>query len=86
MTGGAIVKALRARGSRFRTTLVHTGQHYDAAMSDVFFEQLGIPRRPRASGGGVGLGIAPGRPRAIMSRFEPVVLERTPTLGDRGGA
>ncbi|MBU2613569.1 UDP-N-acetylglucosamine 2-epimerase, partial [Patescibacteria group bacterium] len=33
--------ALRRRG--ISTTLVHTGQHYDAKMSDVFFRDLGIP-------------------------------------------
>ena len=37
----ALSAALRTRGhSEF---LVHTGQHYDAAMSDVFFQELGIP-------------------------------------------
>ena len=33
-TGGA--------GRRFRSCLVHTGQHYDAKMSDIFFTELGI--------------------------------------------
>lgn len=33
-------KALRAAGEEI---LIHTGQHYDHAMSDVFFQQLGIP-------------------------------------------
>jgi UDP-N-acetylglucosamine 2-epimerase (non-hydrolysing) len=27
-----------------RQTLIHTGQHYDASMSEVFFEQLGLPK------------------------------------------
>src|SRR3954452_1031604 len=37
---------LRALGSHpsVRQTLVHTGQHYDSAMSDVFFQQLGMPK------------------------------------------
>ena len=37
-----VVEALRAREG-MRTTLVHTGQHYDDAMSRVFFEELGMP-------------------------------------------
>ncbi len=35
-----VLDALEARG--IATELVHTGQHYDAAMSDVFFDELGI--------------------------------------------
>jgi UDP-GlcNAc3NAcA epimerase len=35
-----VCRALRERHEEF---LVHTGQHYDRAMSDVFFEELGIP-------------------------------------------
>ncbi len=35
---------LRALGSRIGTRLVHTGQHYDHAMSQGFFEALGLPR------------------------------------------
>ena len=37
------LRAARARGSALRFRLVHTGQHYDRAMSGNFFEQLGLP-------------------------------------------
>jgi UDP-N-acetylglucosamine 2-epimerase (non-hydrolysing) len=59
-------------------TLVHTGQHYDANMSDVFFSQLEIPLPD------VNLGIGSGshaqQTAEIMSRFEPIVLERKPDV------
>jgi UDP-N-acetylglucosamine 2-epimerase (non-hydrolysing) len=37
-----VLRALDARGT-FRVTLIHTGQHYDEAMSGGFFRTLGIP-------------------------------------------
>ena len=36
-----VIRALRALGHQQR--VVHTGQHYDERMSDVFFVQLGLP-------------------------------------------
>ena len=37
-----LVRALRADG-RLAWKLIHTGQHHDAAMSGVFFDELGLP-------------------------------------------
>jgi len=37
-----VLTALKQR-PHVEQTLVHTGQHYDVSMSDVFFQQLGIP-------------------------------------------
>jgi UDP-N-acetylglucosamine 2-epimerase (non-hydrolysing) len=47
-----LVGALRARGAP--QALVHTGQHFDAAMSGVFFEALGLPRPDADLGVGSG--------------------------------
>src|SRR6188474_626674 len=37
-----VMRGMAAREGRFEQRLVHTGQHYDAAMSQVFFDELGI--------------------------------------------
>ena len=50
-----VAPILRAiHGSPFSPRLVHTGQHYDACMSDVFFRQLGIPEPDVHLGAGSG--------------------------------
>lgn len=71
---------MRALGccERVRQTLVHTGQHYDLNMSDVFFQQLGMPE-PDVNLE-VGSGSHARQTAEIMSRFEPVVLGRKPDL------
>jgi UDP-N-acetylglucosamine 2-epimerase (non-hydrolysing) len=38
-----MLRAMTAAAAPFERVLVHTGQHYDAAMSDVFFRELGMP-------------------------------------------
>lgn len=53
--------------------LIHTGQHYDKNMSDLFFHQLGIPE-PDVNLG-VGSGSHAVQTAEIMQRFEPIVLE-----------
>jgi UDP-N-acetylglucosamine 2-epimerase (non-hydrolysing) len=72
-----VMNALKTR-KHVVQTLVHTGQHYDANMSDVFFEQLGIPA-PDVNLA-VGSGTHAGQTAEIMTRFEPVLLERQPDL------
>lgn len=39
-----IIRALQQHSDQFDFQLIHTGQHYDREMSDVFFEELGIPQ------------------------------------------
>lgn len=72
-----VMNALKTRKHVFQT-LVHTGQHYDANMSDVFFEQLGIPA-PDVNLS-VGSGTHAWQTAEIMTRFEPVLLERHPDM------
>ena len=72
---GPILRALRSRG-RFIPRLVHTGQHYDAALSKVFFDDLAIPRPDFE------LAVGPGshavQTAEIMRRFEPVLHDEQP--------
>jgi UDP-N-acetylglucosamine 2-epimerase (non-hydrolysing) len=56
--------------------LVHTGQHYDPGMSDVFFEQLGIPQ-PRHHLG-VGSGGHGAQTGEMLKRLEPIVEAEMP--------
>jgi len=59
-------------------TIVHTGQHYDRQMSDLFFEQLGIPEPALKLG--VGSGTHAVQTAEVMLRLEPVLVERKPAL------
>jgi len=72
MKAAPVLRALRVYPN-LRQTLVHTGQHYDAAMSDVFFRQLEMPEPDYNLG--VGSGSHAQQTAAIMQAFEPVVLE-----------
>ena len=59
-----------ARTNEIDPMLVHTGQHYDEKMSDLFFRQLGIPEPDINLG--VGSGTHAQQTAQIMARFEPV--------------
>lgn len=56
--------------------LVHTGQHYDTNMSEVFFQQLGVPH-PDVNLE-VGSGSHASQTAEIMTRFESVLQEESP--------
>ena len=73
-----ILPLLKESADLFQPLLVHTGQHYDVQMSDVFFRDLGLPEPDRH------LGVGSGRhgeqtARALVA-FEEVLLEEDPDL------
>lgn len=77
MKAASVIHSLRQR-SEIKQTIVHTGQHYDASMSDVFFSQLEIPA-PDVNLG-VGSGTHAKQTAEIMMRLEPVILELKPDI------
>ncbi|MGD0600330.1 MAG: UDP-N-acetylglucosamine 2-epimerase (non-hydrolyzing) [Terriglobales bacterium] len=72
-----VLNALKQRENMVQT-LIHTGQHYDVNMSDVFFQQLGIP--PPEVNLAVGSGTHAKQTAEIMIRLEPLVVERQPDI------
>jgi UDP-N-acetylglucosamine 2-epimerase (non-hydrolysing) len=77
-----VMDALEERGAD--VVLVHTGQHYDQAMNDVFFTELGIRRPDHFLG--VGSGSHATQTGRVMTSFEPLVAALAPdvvvVLGD----
>jgi len=69
-----VVAALAAEGHR--SVLVHTGQHYDASMSDAFFADLGLPRPDHHLG--VGSASHAVQTARVMEAFEPVLRDCAP--------
>nr|WP_294858265.1 UDP-N-acetylglucosamine 2-epimerase (non-hydrolyzing) [uncultured Fluviicola sp.] len=63
-------------GSHFDEILVHTGQHYDANMSDVFFNELGIPKPSHHLT--IGSGSHGAMTGAMLTAIETVLLEEKP--------
>ncbi len=71
-----VIRALSDRG--IRQVLVHTGQHYDREMSQVFFEQLGLPE-PDVNLG-VGSGSHASQTAKVMVALEDMFLADRPDL------
>ncbi len=71
-----IVAAMKQRPAEFQPLVVHTGQHYDAAMSDSFFRDLELPEPDTHLG--VGSDTHAAQTAAVMKLFEPVVVKEKP--------
>lgn len=71
-----IVAAMKRRPDVFQPILVHTGQHYDAQMSDAFFRDLEM-QEPDIDLG-VGSGSHAVQTAAVIRAFEPVVIAEKP--------
>ena len=74
----APVHAAVAARNGVQQILVHTGQHYDAFMSDIFFKQLNLPEPDYNLS--VGSGSHARQTADIMTRLEPVILETKPEV------
>ena len=73
-----LIAALRDRFPDWPATIVHTGQHYDRMMSDIFLEELGVPEPDRELG--VGSGSHSEQIARVLERLEPVLRADRPDL------
>ena len=71
-----IAAAMQRRRHEFQPILVHTGQHYDDAMSRAFFRDLEMPEPDVYLG--VGSASHAVQTAAIMQQFEPIVIHEQP--------
>jgi UDP-N-acetylglucosamine 2-epimerase (non-hydrolysing) len=77
MKTAPVVAALEQRPDDFGSVLVHTGQHYDDAMSRIFLEQLGVAPDHYLD---VGSGTHSVQTARVMERLEPLLLDVKPDL------
>ena len=77
MKAAPVIEALRKR-PEMSVMLVHTGQHYDRQMSELFFEELGLPKPDLDLE--VGSGSHGEQTGQIMIRIEPVLQREKPDL------
>jgi UDP-N-acetylglucosamine 2-epimerase (non-hydrolysing) len=73
-----LVRAMDARSHEISYKIVHTGQHYDHSMSDVFFDELGIPAPDHHLGCGGGSHAE--QTAKIMVAYENLCLEERPDV------
>jgi UDP-N-acetylglucosamine 2-epimerase (non-hydrolysing) len=78
MKVGPLLAELRRHSRRFAVQLIHTGQHYDPEMSDIFFAELDLPRPDRSLG--VGSGTHAEQTAKVMIAFEKACVEDRPDL------
>ncbi len=77
MKAAPVHAAMKARPEASQA-LVHTGQHYDPVMSDIFFRELELPEPDLNLG--VGSGSHAAQTAEVMVRFEEVVLDKRPDM------
>jgi UDP-N-acetylglucosamine 2-epimerase (non-hydrolysing) len=73
-----VIAALRRRVPGGHHAIVHTGQHYDRLMSEVFVEELGVPEPDHMLG--VGSGTHGEQTARVIERLEPVLAAERPDL------
>lgn len=73
-----LIAALRARVPDGRHVLVHTGQHYDPMLSEIFLTELGVPAPDYELG--VGSASHAVQTARVMERIEPVLEKERPDL------
>ena len=78
MKTAPVVAELNRRPDEFTSILVHTGQHYDEAMSQIFVEELGIGAPDHTLG--VGSGSQAQQTARVMERLEQVLLKVAPDV------
>ena len=76
MKAAPLVEELNKYPNKFNTKLIHTGQHYDHKLSQLFFDQLKMAKPDVYLG--VGSGSHAVQTAEIMKRFEPVVQDFDP--------
>ena len=72
-----LLKEMRRHGE-IVPVLVHTGQHYDEKLSDIFFRQMGIPE-PDVNLG-VGSGSQASQTAEVLRKIEPILIEQKPDV------
>lgn len=73
-----VASALERRPDQFEHLLVHTGQHYDAAMSEIFFTELGVGEPDFRLE--VGAGTHAQTTARVMQHLEPLLIELEPDV------
>lgn len=73
-----VIAALRDRMPDSEQVIVHTGQHYDRLMSEIFFEQLGVPAPDHMLE--IGSGTHAQQTAKVMERLEPLLIADPPDL------
>jgi len=76
MKAGPVVRALDGRG--IDQVVLHTGQHYDRSMSEIFFSELGLPEPSLNLG--VGSGSQAVQTAALLTALEPALSGLDPAL------